>query len=204
MRKLLILLGLVVFVGGAWAADNATNTGTVKVATTGMVVTVKVPRPDVSKPLEVPIPFGKDATLPAGKYQVSTVQLYKPDAKGQVWCLNAIKELGSLKALEVTPGQAATVEGGETLKIQTKIVVSSEKAAKKMVGVQAGPPPPPTKIVTVYLDYIGKSGEQYGPKAIIGTAPSQARPIIRIKDENDKVLAEGQYAYGSSGFGGFG
>lgn len=200
MRKLLVLLGLAALVGGAWAAEQASNTGTVKVATTGMVVTVKVPKPDSKKPLEVPIPFGKDAALPAGKYNVSAVQLFKQDAKGQVWCLNAISNLGNLKTLSVAAGETASVEGGEMLKVRTQIVVTNEKVAWKP-GAQ---PPPPAKVVTVYLDYVGKSGEHYGPKAIVGSAPSQTRPVIRIRDENDKVLAEGQYMYGSKGFGGFG
>jgi hypothetical protein len=168
-----------------------------------MVVTVKIPKPGAKKPVEAPIPAGKEATLPAGKYDVATVQLYKPDDKGKIWVLNAVKDLGSLKTLDVVPGQAATVEGGEALKIRTQVVVTKEKPPRRG-AVEPSPPPPPIKVVTVYLDYVGKSGEHYGPKAIVGSAPAQTRPVIRIKDENDKVLAEGQYAFGSSGYGGFG
>jgi len=203
MRKVLILVGLAVLVGAAWAAEFAPP-GTVKVATPGMVVTIKVSKPDSKKPLDAPIPFGKDASLPGGKYQVATVQLYKPDDKGKMWILNATKDLGSLRTLDVAPGQTATVEGGEVLKIRTRVAVTKEKPAMTVGCTKAGPPPKPIRVVTVYLDYVGKSGEHYGPKAIAGQAPIQIRPVIRIKDEYGKLLAEGPYAFGSSGFGGFG
>jgi hypothetical protein len=200
MRKLLVLLGLAALVGAAWAAENASNTGAVKVSTQGMVINIKVPKPGAKKPVEVPIPFGKEATLPAGKYDVATIQLFKQDAKGQVWCLNAVSNLGDLKTLSVTPDQAAAIEGGETLKVRTQVVVAKEKPPRKG-AVEPNPPPPPTTVITVYVDYVGKSGEHYGPKAIIGSAPVQSRPVVRIKDEGDKVLAEGTYAFGSAGFG---
>ena len=51
---------------------------------------------------------------------------------------------------------------------------------------------------------MGQSGETHGPKVMMGTAPPPARPIVRIKDQNDKVLSEGQYRYGYKGFGGSG
>jgi hypothetical protein len=203
MRKVLILVGLAVLVGAAWAAEFAPP-GTVKVATPGMVVTIEVPKPGSKKPIEAALPFGKDALLPGGKYHVATVQLYKPDDKGKMWILNAAKDLGSLQTLDVAPGQTATVQGGEALKIRTRVAVTKEKPPMTAGCAKAGPPPKPIRVVTVYLDYIGKSGEHYGPKAIIGQAPIQTRPVIRIKDEYGKLLAEGPYAFGSSGFGGFG
>jgi hypothetical protein len=201
MRKWPAVACVLVLVAGVWAAE----TGTLKVATQGMVVTIKIPKGEGKKPLEVPVPAGKDASLPAGTYGVARVQLYKPDARGQMWCLNAISDLGKLSNLEVAQGATTTVETGEPLKISTRLVVTAEKPARVIRGTApAGPPPPPIKTVTVYLDYVGQAGEHYGPKVMVGANPAQTKPIIRIKDENDRVLSEGEYHYGSSGYGGFG
>ena len=210
MKKVLLVVALSVLFGGTWALSDTgpPNTGTVKVNTPGMIVTVKLPKPEGAKKApEVPIPYGKEASLPQGKYEITDVQLYKPDAQRRIWYLHAISDLGKLKTLEVASGQAATVEGGEKLKIKTRIVVTNEKPTTLRVG--SAPPPAATpatmqKVVTVYLDYVGLSGEHYGPKALVGQAPIQQRPLIRIRDEEEKVLAEGEYHYGSKGYGGFG
>jgi hypothetical protein len=204
MKRWLLAAGVLAMVTAVWAADSAVKTGTFKVGTAGMIVTVKVPKADAKKPLEVPIPFGKDAFLPPGKYEAAVVQLYKQDKQGKAWCLNAISDLGKLKTFDVAEGQTVTAEGGEGLKIRTRVVVTSE-TPKKVKGLDPpGPPLAPVRTVTVYLDYVGQSGEHYGPKVMMGTAPPPARPIVRIKDENDRVLSEGQYHYGAKGFGGFG
>jgi len=205
MKKWLPIVCVLVLVAGVWAADSASKGGVLKVATQGMVVTLKVIRPDAKKPIEVPIPSGRDASLPAGTYDIAKVQLYKPDAKGKMWCLNAISDLGKLRTLSLAQGETTTVEGGETLKVRTQSVVTHEKPPKVVKGMEpVGPPPPTATIVTVYLDYVGQSGEHYGPKAMLGSAPIQTKPVIRIKDENDKVLSEGTYNFGSQGYGGFG
>jgi len=204
MKAWLLAACTLILVAGVWAADSAVKTGTLKVGTPGMAVTVKVPKPDANKPLEVPVPSGKDAFLPAGTYEVSKVQLYKQDNRGQAWCLNAISDLGKLKTFDVAEGQTVTLAGGEVLKVKTRLVVTTDTPKKIRGADPAAPPPSPARTVTVYLDYVGQSGESYGPKVMMGTAPPPARPIVRIKDENDNVLSEGQYHYGAKGFGGFG
>jgi len=208
MKRLVVLVGLAVLLGGTWAlSDTGPPTGTVRVATPGMVVKVKIQLDRTAKkPNEVPLPAGKDAFLPLGTFDVAAVQLFKQDARRDVWCLNAISEFGKLKMIQVAEGQTVSLEGGEPLKIRTRLVTTTGKPKPARAGTAppAGPPPAPIKTVTVFIDYVGQAGEAYGPKILKGTAPPIDKPIVRITDESGKVLSEGQYNYGSKGYGGFG
>lgn len=209
MRTMLVVLGVLALVGGAWAAGVAppASSGTVKVATPGMLLMVKSPGAKAAapgrKPGEVPISSAREAALAAGKYPVASVELYKPDTTKTMWRVVAENTLGQLKSLDVAQGQTATVEGGETLKIKTTVVMGVDKPITLRKGAAPAAPPPPgplKKTVTVYLDYVGASGECYAPKVMKGNIPAP-HPTIRLVDESGKVLSEGMYQYGTAGFG---
>jgi len=204
MKKVLAVLGVLILIGGAWAAsaDLPQPVGIVKIATQGMVLKVKVGKnPVTKKPNEVPISSAQEAQMPPGRYDVAAVELYKPDDARTIWRIVAENDLGKLRSFEVASGETATLEGGEVLKIKTTVSMKTGKASVLIrPGKPAGPPPPPEKTVTVYVDYVGQAGECYAPKVMKGRVPA-APPVLRLVDYDGKVLSEGKYQFGTSGFG---
>ncbi len=207
MKRLLIFSGILIMLGGTWAvAQSGAKGGAVKVDTPGMVLTIKAGKDKATgKKKDVPITPGKEMPLPAGTYQVSSVGLFAPDAAKTLWGLETMGDLGKLASLEVTEGQTTTVQGGGPLQVKTSVSITSSappaKSATKAKATAGLPPAPKAKTVTVLVRYVGQSGEQYGPKVMQGKRPGP-RCVVRLVDEEGKVLSQGEYTYGANVGGG--
>jgi len=209
MKKLLIFTGILIMLGGTWtAAQGAAKAGALKVDTPGMVLTIKAGKDKATgKKKEVPVAPGKEMALPTGTYQVSSVGLFAQDAAKTVWGLETLGELGKLASVEVADGQTTTVQGGGPLQVKTSVSITTSappaKAASKAktAATVALPPVPKGKTVTVLVRYVGQSGEQYGPKVMQGKRPGP-RCVVRLVDEEGKVLSQGEYTYGANVGGG--
>jgi hypothetical protein len=207
MKRLLIFAGVLILLGGTWAAaQSGAKGGALKVDTPGMVLTIKAGKDKATgKKKEVPVTPGKGMALPAGTYQVSSVGLFAQDASNTLWGLETLGELGKLASVEVTEGQTTAVQGGGPLQVKTSVSITSSappaKAASKAKATAALPPAPKGKTVTVLVRYVGQAGEQYGPKVMQGKRPGP-RCVVRLVDEEGKVLSQGEYTYGANVGGG--
>ena len=214
MRKCLVLGAALLFLAGAWAdAANGPKGGTLKVGTPGMILKIKMDSSSqyATKKIDVPVPANKEFPLPAGKYESSGIELYAQDKQKQVWGLESAGNLGSLKTFDITEGQTTTVEGGAplTLKI-TATVTNAAPAAKPLVvpgragagcanAPVAGQAPPAAagKVVNVIVRYVGKSGEEYGPKLTLGNR-AMTPPTMRVATYEGKVLDQAPYRFAST------
>jgi len=225
MRKCLVLGVALLFLASAWAdAENARGGGTLKVGTLGMIVKVKMDPSSkyASKKVDVPVPANKDFNLPAGKYDVAGVELYAQDKQKQVWGLESAGNLGSLKTFEITEGQTTTVEGGGPLTLKITATVTTGPAPKAaIVPVRAGAagcanapvagqappavgnPPAAGKVVNVIVRYVGKSGEEYGPRLTLGNRP-MTPPAMRVATYEGKVLDQAPYKFAANSTSGAG
>jgi len=212
MKRWLVLVGLVIFVAGAWAAaaDTGQKTGTVKIDP-GLILKIKAGKSKFTgKPEEVALPPGREISLPAGNYPVIGAQLCKQDPRtSEVWTLTATT-LGKLASFDVTEGQTTTVTGGAPLAMKTSLVRSVTAAPAGVCNAPlrtstaapkaTAPKGPPQKVVTVLLSYVGQAGEVYSAKALKGRSLA-APPGVRLVDEQGKVLTEGPYKFPSTGGG---
>jgi hypothetical protein len=228
MRKCLVLGVALLFLTSAWAdAENARGGGTLKVGTLGMVLKVKMDPSSkyATKKVDVPVPANKDFNLPAGKYDVAGVELYAQDKQKQVWGLESAGNLGSLKTFDITEGQTTTVEGGGPLTLKITATVANGPAAKAPIvpvaPVRAGagcanapvagqappaganPPAATGKVVNVIVRYVGKSGEEYGPKLTVGNRP-MTPPAMRVATYEGKVLDQAPYKFAANSTSGAG
>jgi len=205
MRRLLIFTGVLVLVGGTWAAaQNGGKGGTVKIDTPGLVLKVLAGKDKATgKQKQVPIPPGKEVPMSAGTYKVASAGLFAQDASRTVWGLETDGELGKLASLEVTEGQTTTVEGGGPLQVKTSVLISGGTTAtpnpKLKTATKAALPKP--KTVVVRVSYVGQAGESYAAKVTQGNRPGP-RCEVRLVTEDGKVLSKGEYSYGCSVGGG--
>jgi len=92
MRKSLILLGILALVGGAWAADNATEVARIKVATPGLVLNLKGrPSMVIGKFEDVPVTAARELTVRPGSYETNSILLCVQDAKKEIWTLTCAR-----------------------------------------------------------------------------------------------------------------
>ena len=195
MRRGPILAMVAVLLAWPWLMGaDAPKTGTVKVATAGLTVTV---RPASMGPnrAECTITDAKEATLRPGRYEAVSVRYTVKDDKGQTWVLNGEKDFGSFAGLEVTADNTTTLEGGPPLAPKITAEIQQARPTKGAVRApEAGGP----KMVMVYYRLEGRAGETYEPRAMRGVAPGPL-PAVRIVDEAGKVLSEGRYSPGRVG-----
>jgi len=204
MRRLLIFTGVLVLVGGTWAAaQNGGKGGTVKIDTPGLVLKVLAGKDKATgKQKQVPIPPGKEVPMPAGTYKVASAGLFAQDASRTVWGLETDGELGKLASLEITEGQTTTVEGGGPLQVKTSVLISGGTTATPNPKLKTAVAPlPKPKTVTVQVSYVGQAGESYAPKVTQNNRPGP-RCEVRLVTEDGKVLSKGEYSYGCSVGGG--
>ncbi len=173
---------------------DAPKTGTVKVATAGLTVTVR-PASKGPNRAETTITDAKEAALRPGRYEAVSVRYTVKDDKGQTWVLNGQKDVGGFEGLEVTAGNTATLEGGPPL---TATVTAEIQQAKPTKGAVRAPEAGGPKTVMVSYRLEGRAGEAYELRAMRGVAPGPL-PTVRILDEAGKVLSEGRYSPGRIG-----
>ncbi|MBL7140643.1 MAG: hypothetical protein ISS74_07020 [Planctomycetes bacterium] len=184
MKRLLILIGAGILLGGglaAWAATagpSATDAAKLKVATPGPVLEVDVGGKKVAIPPLKEVAVG-DRTL-----ETKGIKLHGQgkDTKNRpaVWRLDGIKPFGDLEKIEVSGPDVTTIEGGAPLTILTPVGVSVKNGQKTL---------------TVGLHIIGKAKEHYSTVAYMGLIRA-SNPKIAIVDESGKVLHTGSYEYG--------
>ncbi len=205
MRKSLILLGILVLVGGAWAADNATKVARIKVATPGLLLNLKGrPSKVIGKFEDVPVTAARELTARPGSYETNSILLSVQDARKEIWTLTCAKNFGKLKTIEVAAGETATIEAGPPLTVKVSISRLVDVEPKAAIPPGAAAPAPPAagpKDLLIHIDYIGKAGEYYSPRALKGKSVGP-KPRVRICNEEGYLLAEGEYRFAyTSGVG---
>jgi len=190
MRKSLILLGILVLIGGAWAADNATEVGRIKVATPGLVLNLKgQPSKVIGKFEDVPVTAARELTVRPGSYETNSILLCVQDARKEIWTLTCARNFGKkLKTIKVAAGETATIEAGPPLSVKVSL---SRPVGDHLIDAPPGASP---KDLLIHMDYIGKAGEYYAPRVMKGKSVGP-KPRVRISDEEGNLLAEGDYRF---------
>ena len=189
MRKSLILLGILVLVGGAWAADNATKVARIKVATPGLLLNLKGrPSKVIGKFEDVPVTAARELTVRPGSYETNSILLCVQDAKKEIWTLTCARNFGKFKTIKVAAGETATIEAGPPLGVKVSI---SRPVRDRAIEAAPGAGP---KDLLIHMDYIGNAGEYYSPRVMKGQSVGP-KPRVRISDEEGTLLAEGDYRF---------
>jgi hypothetical protein len=191
MRKWIVLAGILFLAGGLLMAADAPKTGILKIATPGLVIRVAAPvTVKGAKPKEAAFSAGGDFNLPANSYTVSSFAFSAQDDKKRVFTLVSeganygLKlNLGKLKSFEIRPGETTTLEGGPPLKIHC-VIGGGRFGKNPNLGVK----------LSIFINYVGKMGEEYSPIMMIGVSRAPP-PIIRILDESGKVLLQSECAF---------
>jgi hypothetical protein len=121
--------------------------------------------------------------LPEGRYVGQSAGLVMTDEQKSKWLLRTSAKLGGLAAFEVKPGNTKTVELGGPLMV--KADVQKQTSGWIFKGTEVG----------VGFVIVGKGGEEYSPAAEKDGTQVPA-PKIAIYDQDGKVLAAGNFAYG--------
>ncbi|MBE3064255.1 MAG: hypothetical protein IMZ69_04480, partial [Spirochaetes bacterium] len=163
-------------------------TGTLKVGTPGLVVTVRSAIRGTAR-TECVVSDAKEATLRPGRYEAVSIRYSAKDEKGQTWTMTCPKDCGRLATIEVAEGNATVIEAGPPLVAKTTVEVQEARPPRGSVRApEAGAP----KVLAVVYRLEGQAGESYEPRAMRGVTPGPL-PAVRIVDEAGKVLAEGRY-----------
>ena len=189
MRKSLVLLGILVLIGGAWAADNATEVARIKVVTPGLVLNLKGrPSMVIGKFEDVPVTAARELTVRPGSYETNSILLCVRDAKKETWTLTCARNFGKVKTVKVAAGETATIEAGPPLSVKVSV---SRPAKDRLVDAAPGAS---LKDLLIHIDYVGKAGEYYSPR-VMKSQSVGPQPRVRISDEEGTLLAEGDYRY---------
>ncbi len=149
--------------------------GTIKVATPGLGLELKL------NGKATPVPMGKEVPIPAGTYVPASIQYFAKSAAG-MWSIKCTSAFGKLATIPVQEGATTTIEAGPPFTLRA-LIGMPQKAAQGLV-------------VPIGLAITGKAGEQYSAATIMkGTSVSPA-PQVRILDEKGTVLAQGALEYG--------
>ncbi len=119
-------------------------------------------------------------TLPVGRYSIYQVTLRKKDAKQTEWTLQCSGDTGKLNDIQITDEQVTTLKIGAPMQMSAS--VTKQKSWFRNY-LEIAP------IIT------GQAGETYGAYAQQANRRSPA-PKFKILDEQNKVLASGQFEYG--------
>ncbi len=211
MTRYLILPGVLVLVGAAWAAGaGGRGTGFLKVDTPGLVVKLAAGKSFVvGKEKEVPVPCGRAVPLPAGSYKVSSVTLFAKDKAGKLWSLQSAGRRGKLAKFDIAEGETTTLQGGGPLRVSVRVkVLKGSDLTYDDFSIEDGPIgrlERDARYVLVVVRYVGQAGEEYSPfvkigKRIEGYSPFVKMgkrilpfPAICILDENGSSVIEGPY-----------
>jgi len=178
MKRLLILIGAGILLGGTLVAWAATDAAKLKVTTPGLVIQVDVGGRKVAIPPLKEVPVG-ERTLETKGYQLHG---QGKDTKGRpaIWRLDGRKPFGDLEKITVSGPDVTTVEAGAPLTVMTPTGISVKNGKKTL---------------NVGLYFIGKAKEHYSTVVYMGRIRA-ASPKIAILDESGKVLNTASYEYG--------
>jgi len=188
---------LVLAIATCWGlAEEARKTGTVKVTTPGLILTVKGQTDETGRSFpDCAIPPEQEITLPEGHYDVLSAKLAITglrNGKREVWTLESHGPLGTLANFTVSADTPTTLEGGPPLTVRITPWVG-EMNSQGQPDKQKWDTP--TFIgLSVQLAYIGKAGEEYAPRVTRGKGVGP-NPKIRLLDEKGNVLDEGNYSF---------
>ncbi len=228
MTRYLILPGVLVLVGAAWAAGaGGRGTGFLKVDTPGLVVKLAAGKSFVvGKVKEVPVPTGRAVPFAAGSYKASSVTLYAKDKAGKLWSLQSAGRLGKLGKFNIAEGETTTLQGGGPLRVSVRVkVLKGSDLTYDDFSIEDGPKVRPERgapYVLVKVRYVGQAGEEYSPFVKMGKRIEEYSPFVKmgkrilplpaicILDENGNSVIEGPYRpagvrgaiVGASGVGG--
>jgi hypothetical protein len=121
--------------------------------------------------------------LPEGRYVCQSAGLLLTDEQKSKWVLRTSGKLGDLAAFQIKPGNTKTVELGGPLMV--KADVQKQTSGWIFKGTE----------IAVGFVIVGKGGEEYSPAAEKDGVQVPA-PKITIYDQDGKVLAAGNFAYG--------
>ncbi|HUU10893.1 MAG TPA: hypothetical protein VM431_10200 [Phycisphaerae bacterium] len=179
MKRLSLLVTVLVCLGAAFTVQSATKpTGTLKVATPGVLLELKIDGK------AVPVPNGREVPLPADTYkpaQITCGAQAPGKGKPQVWTIKSSGPFGKLATIDVTEGKLSSVEAGAPLVL---------KASVGKANAAGG------KVVTVGLSILGKAGESYNPATVMKGLTKVPPPEVQIRDEKGGVLSQGKFEYG--------
>jgi len=211
MTRYLILPGVLVLVGTAWAAGaGGRGTGFLKVETPGLVVKLAAGKSRiVGKVKEVPVPTGRAVPFPAGSYKASSVTLFAKDKAGKLWSLQSAGRLGKLRKFNIAEGETTTLQGGGPLRVSVRVSIldGSDLTSEDFSG-EDGPKVRPVRgapYVLVVVRYVGQAGEEYSPFVKMGKRIEEYSPFVKmgkrilplpvicILDENGNSVIEGLY-----------
>jgi len=204
MKRLLILLAVLLLLGAAGAAHlSGLSTGALRVATPGLVLNLQTTMQSkvAGKTKELPIPPAREVKLPVGEHKVSSITLCAQDKQRKVWVLQSLGSLGKLKTVQVAEGQTTVVEGGGPLRVKTILKVLNPAEGDKPMSTAPYTSSPrgsrTAEYVSVRVRYVGKAGEHYGPRVMIGKSVGPP-PSIRLCDYDGNVIVSGRYRYGAT------
>ncbi len=121
--------------------------------------------------------------LPEGRYVCQSIDIVQTDEQKARWLLRATGRTGPLQGFEIQAGRTRTVELGAPLTVKADVQQQSSGWIFKGTEVAIG------------FVIAGKGGEEYSPAAQKDGVRVPA-PKITIYDQEGKVLASGNFAYG--------
>jgi hypothetical protein len=179
MKKVPVVLALVFCLGLAMTVQSAGKpTGVIKVPV-NLILELKVGNSPV------PVPSGKDVSLPADTYTPASITAQAAAAgkvKPELWSIKSTGPFGKLAQIEVKEGCTSAIDAGPPFTL--KALVS------KAAVVPGG------KVVSIGFTITGKAGEVYSPSTIKKGQSAVPAPQVQILDEKGNVLAQGTFAYG--------
>lgn len=181
MRRAAWLVALVLAVGlTSQVRSAATSTGTIKVATPGLVVDVLAPNGQ-----KVSIPANREVPAPAGTYKTAGITQYGQETSGKkpaVWSIQSRGPYGKMKEVAVKSGQTTAIEAGAPLLV--KLSVNVAKSAAKGTTVSIG------------LAVLGQAGESYNTGSVTRGKSRVPPPKVQIVDESGNEVVSGNFEYG--------
>jgi hypothetical protein len=168
----LLLLSVVL----VWPTSTALAAGgTIKVATPGLGLELKLNNK------ATPVPTGKEVPIPAGTYVPASIQYFAKAPTG-TWTIKSTSGFGKLTSIPVQEGATTTIEAGPPFTLMARIS-APQKSAQGTV-------------VSIGLAIVGKAGEQYSAATISKGSSVAPAPQVRILDEKGTPLAQGTMEYG--------
>lgn len=122
-------------------------------------------------------------SLPEGQYVCQSISLTATDDQKSKWVLRTSGKTGELAAFTIKPDQTKTVDLSGPLTV--KADVQKQSSGWIFKGTE----------VTIGFVIAGKGGEEYSPAAEKDGTQVPA-PKVTIYDNDGKVLATGNFAYG--------
>ena len=177
MKKLVFLVG-VLALATATAFAVSKGAGTVKVTNPSLVLEFTFK--GMKEKLDI---NGKGLTIPENTYTPETFSILAKAKDGTIWTIHGSKPTGPLANFTVEKGKTTEFDLGPTL----NFVVTVYRAEKDRKTGKT--------IVPIGFTVQGKMGEFYSPAIMAGTKTVPA-PYFQILDGNNKLLLEGQFAYG--------